>query len=101
MLKKTNLILALTLGLNFSWSYQSEAQHIGGTYNLQEVLKLGLENNYDLESTRLDEEAAAFQRKEIIGSGLPQLKAYGNYNNFLEVTPMGLPGGFFDPNTDP
>src|SRR5690606_8844196 len=41
------------------------------------------------------------QRKEIIGSGLPQVDAYGNYNNFLNVTPMGLPGGFLNPESSP
>src|SRR5690606_29821028 len=70
-------------------------------YSLKEVLKVGLENSYDLKKTRLDEDAAAYQRKEIIGSGLPQVKAYGNYNNFLNVTPMGIPGGVLNPESSP
>lgn len=87
--------------LSLSGSYQSLAQHSEETFNLQQVLKSGLENNYDLKKSKMDEEAAAFQRKEIIGSGLPQIKAYGNYNNFLNVTPMGLPGGFLNPESGP
>lgn len=68
---------------------------------MQEVLQTGLKNSYDIKKSKLDEQAAAYQRKEIIGSGLPQVDAYGNYNNFLNVTPMGLPGGFLNPESSP
>jgi outer membrane protein TolC len=60
-----------------------------------------LENNASIKKARLDERSARFQKKEIIGSGLPQLKAYGNYNNFLDIYPQGIPGGLFDPDADP
>jgi len=74
---------------------------VGEGLSLQEVLQTGLKNSYDIKKSKLDEQAAAYQRKEIIGSGLPQVDAYGNYNNFLNVTPMGLPGGFLNPESSP
>lgn len=101
MSKNSSLLLILLLSINFSVFSQSYPAGDGEGYSLKEVLKTGLENSYDLKKTRLDENAAAYQRKEIIGSGLPQLKAYGNYNNFLNVTPMGLPGGFLNPESTP
>jgi len=101
MSKNSSLLLILLLSINFSVFSQSHPAGDGEAYSLKEVLKTGLENSYDLKKTRLDENAAAYQRKEIIGSGLPQLKAYGNYNNFLNVTPMGLPGGFLNPESTP
>ena len=101
MSKNSSLLLILLLSINFSVFSQSYPAGEGEGYSLKEVLKAGLENSYDLKKTRLDENAAAYQRKEIIGSGLPQLKAYGNYNNFLNVTPMGLPGGFLNPESTP
>src|SRR5690606_39100037 len=82
----------------FSQNFQPED---GKGYSLKDVLKIGLESSYDIKKSRLDENAAAYQRKEIIGTGLPQLNAYGNYNNFLNVSPMGIPGGVLNPETSP
>jgi len=101
MSKNSSLLLILLLSINFSVFSQSPSVTDGEGYSLKEVLKVGLENSYDLKKTRLDEDAAAYQRKEIIGSGLPQVKAYGNYNNFLNVTPMGIPGGVLNPESSP
>src|SRR5690606_6582812 len=101
MSKNSSLLLIFLLGVNFSVFSQSQSATVGEGYSLKEVLKTGLENSYDLKKTRLDENAAAYQRKEIIGTGLPQANAYGNYNNFLNVTPMGLPGGFLNPESTP
>ncbi len=67
------------------------------TITLQEALKIGLKNNRDIKKALLDETAAKYQRDEIRGSGLPQLKAYGNYNNFLQVFPQAVPSGLFGP----
>lgn len=67
---------------------------------LKESIKIGLENNRTLKKAILNEEKAKYQRNEIRGAGLPQLSAYGQYNNFLDVFPQALPGGIFggDPN---
>lgn len=101
MSKNSGLILICLLSINFSVFSQSSSIGDEDGYSLKEVLKIGLENSYDLKKSKLDERAAAFQRKEIIGTGLPQVNAYGNYNNFLNVTPMGLPGGFLNPESTP
>lgn len=101
MSKNSSLLLIFLLSINFSVFSQSPSVTDGEGYSLKEVLKVGLENSYDLKKTRWDEDAAAYQRKEIIGSGLPQVKAYGNYNNFLNVTPMGIPGGVLNPESSP
>lgn len=101
MFKQTVLALTLLGGFCLQGYAQRDPQDLPEVYGLQEVLEIGINNSYELKKAHLDEEAADFQRKEITGSGLPQLKAYGNYNNFLEVSPMGLPGGFLDPNSSP
>lgn len=62
---------------------------------LKESIEIGLQNNRTLKNTLLNEEKAAYQRKEIIGSGLPQVNLAGGYNNFINVFPQALPGGFF------
>ena len=62
---------------------------------LKESVEIGLQNNRTLKNALLDEEKAGYQRKEIIGSGLPQVNVSGGYNNFINVFPQALPGGFF------
>jgi len=70
------------------------------TLTLKKSIQIGLENNWTLKKAILDEEKAKYQRNEIRGAGLPQLSAYGQYNNFLDVFPQAVPGGIFggDPN---
>ncbi|WP_339925222.1 TolC family protein [uncultured Cyclobacterium sp.] len=78
------------------------AQGTGGDgFTLKECIELGLKNNAEIKKSILEEQEAKFLRKEIIGSGLPQLEAYGNYNNFIDVYPQAIPGGILDPNSDP
>jgi len=72
------------------------AQQMGqGPLTLKESVEIGLQNNRTLKNALLDEEKAGYQRKEIIGSGLPQVNVSGGYNNFINVFPQALPGGFF------
>ncbi|GEO20048.1 transporter [Cyclobacterium qasimii] len=70
-------------------------------FTLKECIELGLKNNAEIKKSILEEQEAEYLRKEIIGSGLPQLEAYGNYNNFIDVYPQAIPGGILDPNSDP
>ena len=98
-MKKQNWIpLILTLFLGGVANAQ-EARDNG--YSLKECIELGLKNNIEIKKSMLDEQEAGFQRKEITGSGLPQLEAYGTYNNFIDVYPQGIPGGVLNPNSDP
>lgn len=69
--------------------------------SLKNSIQIGLENNRTLKKALMDEEKAGYQRKEILGSGLPQIKLAGGYNNFINVFPQAVPGGLFgdsDPN---
>lgn len=62
---------------------------------LKEAIQIGLDNNRNYQKALLDEDKAKYQRNEIRGAGLPQLKAYGDYNNFIDVYPQAIPGGSF------
>ncbi|MCE7058020.1 TolC family protein [Algoriphagus sp. AGSA1] len=72
--------------------------NLSDTLTLKESIQIGLKNNRTLKKSILDEEKAKYQRNEIRGAGLPQLSAYGNYNNFLDVYPQAVPGGLFGPS---
>ncbi|KEO74146.1 transporter [Anditalea andensis] len=69
--------------------------------DLDKVVQTALANNISIKQKFLDEKSAQHQRKEIVGSGLPQLRGYGNYNNFIDIFPQAIPGGLFDPTQDP
>ncbi|PZX54132.1 TolC family protein [Algoriphagus chordae] len=65
------------------------------TLTFKESINIGLQNNRTLKKAILDEEKAKYQRNEIRGAGLPQISAYGGYNNFIDVYPQAVPGGIF------
>lgn len=67
------------------------------TMSLKAAIELGLENSRSLKKAYLDETSAKYQRNEVRGAGLPQLSAYGDYNNFINVFPQAVPGGLFGP----
>lgn len=67
------------------------------TLDLKTCLSLGLEYNRSIKKSLMDEESANYYRNEVRASGLPQISAYGNYNNFLDVFPQAVPGGLFGP----
>lgn len=67
---------------------------------LKQCIEIGLENNRNLKKALLDETKAGYNRDEIRGAGLPQLSAYGQYNNFIDVFPQAVPGGIFGGDPD-
>lgn len=99
MLRKC-LIYAWVFMLPFSLLAQGPNEVPSGKLSLREAIEIGLKNNRNLQKSLLDEEKARYQRNEIRGAGLPQLAAYGNYNNFVDVFPQAVPGGFFGGNPD-
>lgn len=74
-----------------------EDQTPSDTLDLKTCVQLGLENSRSIKKALMDEESAGYYRNEIRASGLPQVSAYGNYNNFIDVFPQAVPGGLFGP----
>ncbi len=96
MLRKYLIYSLFLLGpLGVTAQTSSEPINIPDTLSLKESLQIGLENSRTLKKAYIDEDKAKYQRDEIRGSGLPQLSAYGQYNNFISVYPQAFPGGIF------
>jgi outer membrane protein len=91
------LIYAVTLMIPGVLSAQNVASELSfpEPLTLKETVQIGLENNRNYKKAVLDEEKAKYQRHEIRGAGLPQISAYGDYNNFIDVYPQAIPGGGF------
>ena len=70
--------LLFTLILSTAWA-QSESYK----FSLQEAIDYALENNRNAKNAQRDIEAAEKQKWETIATGLPQIDANINYQNFL------------------
>ncbi|WP_282043880.1 TolC family protein [Winogradskyella flava] len=73
------------------------AQDTSASFTLQEAIDYALENNRKAKNAARDIEAAKQQKWETTATGLPQLNATVNYQNFLKQQVSLLPNAFFDP----
>lgn len=81
--------------LLFTWLLQG--QEIPAALSLQEAIDYALENNRNSKKAELDIEAAKEQKWETTSTGLPQINANVDYQNFLKQQVSLLPAAAFDP----
>jgi len=74
------------------------SQEIPKTLSLQEAINFALENNRTSKNAQHDIEAAKNQKWETIATGLPQISASINYNNWLKQQVSLIPAEFFGGN---
>ena len=67
-------------------------------FSLQEAIDYALENNRTAKNAQRDVDAAIKQKWETIATGLPQLDASINYQNFLKQQVSVIPAEFFGGN---
>ena len=82
------LIFLLLFSLGFSQAYPERL-------SLQEAIDYALENNRIVKNAARDIEVAKKQKWETIATGLPQLDASINYQNFLKQQVSVIPAEFF------
>jgi len=73
------------------------AQEAPSNFTLQEAIDYALSNNRQAKNAARDIEAAKQQKWETTATGLPQINATVNYQNFLKQQVSLLPNAFFDP----
>ena len=81
--------------LLFSFGY---TQEIPSSFSLQEAIDYALENNRQSKNATRDINAAKQQKWETTATGLPQLDATVNYQNFLKQQVSVVPAEFFGGN---
>ena len=79
----------------FSFGYSQEYPE---SLSLQEAIDYALENNRTAKNASRDIEVAEKQKWETIATGLPQLDASINYQNFLKQQVSVIPAEFFGGN---
>jgi outer membrane protein TolC len=74
------------------------SQEIRQRFSLQEAIDFALENNRTAKNAAHDIEAAKNQKWETIATGLPQISASVDYQNFLKQQVSLIPAEFFGGN---
>ena len=68
------------------------------TITLDDAIGIAIENNRDLEMSRLEMDKADYQVSEAVGTALPNINASGMYSRMLKKPVFFLPKRFMDPN---
>jgi len=89
MTKKILMLILLMVSL-FGFS-----QDIKSSFSLQEAIDYALENNRTAKNASRDIEAAKQQKWETTSTGLPQISASVDYQNFLKQQVSLIPAEFF------
>ncbi len=92
-IKHLNLLFFLALGLN-GISIQAQSME----FSLDEAIEYALANNRSSKNAERDIEAAKKQKWETTATGLPQISASVDYNNFLKQQVSLIPAEFFGGN---
>ncbi len=90
-MNKTLIVILLSLCYGIA-----HAQDTAMSFSLQEAIDFALENNRAVKNAARDIEAAEKQKWETIATGLPQIDASINYQNFLKQQVSVVPAEFFD-----
>jgi outer membrane protein TolC len=85
------LIVTALLCLSICHGYSQDAT---AAFSLQEAIDYALENNRASKNASRDIEAAEKQKWETISTGLPQIDAKVNYQNFLKQQVSVIPADF-------
>ena len=91
---KINLILILS----FLFSIAGLSQESSQSFSLQEAIDYALENNRTAKNAARDIEAAKELKWETTATGLPQISAKIDYNNWLKQQVSLIPAEFFGGN---
>ncbi len=93
-MKKRILILLILFSFVTGFSQENAA-----SFTLEEAIDFALENNRTAKNAQRDIKAAEKQKWETISTGLPQIEASIDYNNFLKQQITLIPAEFSGGNT--
>ena len=88
----------LIIAISFLLSYSVSAQDTSNSFTLQQAIDFALENNRQVKNATRDIKAAEKQKWETTSTGLPQIEATIDYNNWLKQQVSLIPAEFFGGN---
>ncbi|PIF06606.1 MAG: hypothetical protein CSA36_00790 [Draconibacterium sp.] len=83
------LVLPFVFGLNLAKGQNSDS------FSLEQAIQYAMKHSYVLQNTSNEVEKAQKKVWETITTGLPQVSGSANYNAFLELPVMLVPGEYF------
>ena len=93
MIKKITILQVLFFSLS-----ALQAQDFPKAVTLEEAIEFGLENNRNIINANLEVQKAYKEKWKTIATGLPQLRARADYQNFIELPTSLIPAQFFGGN---
>ena len=93
MIKKITILQVLFFSLS-----ALQAQDFPKAVTLEEAIEFGLENNRNIINANLEVQKAYKEKWKTIATGLPQLSARADYQNFIELPTSLIPAQFFGGN---
>lgn len=93
MINKITILQVLFFGLSVM-----QAQDFPEAVTLEEAIEFGLENNRNIINANLEVQKAYKEKWKTIATGLPQLSARADYQNFIELPTSLIPAQFFGGN---
>ncbi|MAY83514.1 MAG: hypothetical protein CMP59_05200 [Flavobacteriales bacterium] len=71
---------------------KAQAEKTEFNLSLKEVLEYSLKHSFSIQQATYDQQSAKFKEMEVMSSGLPQVTAEGQYQNFPNLPTQILPG---------
>lgn len=94
MIKKRNWLTAIVLLLAIGVQAQQTTPQ-SSSFTLQQAIDYALTNQNSVRNAQLDELAATYKVREIVGIGLPQVSGSFQLQDFVELPTSLLPGEIF------
>ncbi|MCU0432147.1 MAG: TolC family protein [Bacteroidia bacterium] len=97
MTTQTKWLAGLLLLLTTAGVLRAQPQPSGQSYSfsLQQAVDFAMSNQNTVRNAQLDEKAAAYKVKEIVGIGLPQVSGSFQFQDFVELPTSLLPAEIF------
>jgi outer membrane protein len=84
---KTGAVLSVLFLINSNVNAQTKNE-----FSLQQCVEYGLKNSISVKNAMIDIQNQEQQNREITGQALPQLKANGNFTDYLNIPLTPIPG---------
>lgn len=95
---KHRILIILFILISHVLVFAQEAENQSYQFSLQEAIDFALENNRAAKNASLDIEAAKKQKWETTATGLPQISAAIDYQNWIKQQVSLIPAEFFGGN---
>jgi outer membrane protein len=93
-MKHLNKIIVIVCFLSISMGIKSQESNAGG-FTLKQAIEYALKNSPGYQNAELDYQSAEYRRKEISGTGLPQINGSIDFKDYLSIPTSLLPAQIF------